>query len=80
MQFIGRDQVAAPKLKDAELSPEEATSAYHQVLTGMKSMYKWVLPLFPLEADLFPAPSYSLYIGRLLSMSSWHPSWSLARL
>ena len=32
MQFIGKDQVAAPKLKDANLSPADMQIAYEQVV------------------------------------------------
>ena len=32
MSFIGQDQRPAPKLKEASLSPEEMSSAYHQTI------------------------------------------------
>ena len=32
MSFIGQDQKPAPKLKEASLSLEEMTSAYHQTI------------------------------------------------
>ena len=32
MSFIGQDQRPAPKLKEARLSHEEMTSAYHQTI------------------------------------------------
>ena len=32
MSFIGQDQRPAPKIKEAMLTPEEMTSAYHQTI------------------------------------------------
>jgi RIO kinase 3 len=40
MSFIGQDQRPAPKLKEASLSHEEMTSAYHQTIQGMQGMYQ----------------------------------------
>ena len=37
MSFIGRDQRPAPKLKEATLSQEEMTSAYHQTIEVLYS-------------------------------------------
>lgn len=42
MQFIGKNQVPAPKLKDAKLNPDQLCSAYEQVVQGVKSLYKSV--------------------------------------
>ena len=46
MQFIGRDQVAAPKLKDAKLSKDQLCSAYQQVIDGVTNLYKYVINMF----------------------------------
>lgn len=40
MDFIGRDGVAAPRLKDAGLSPSKAVGAYGQVVRLMRRMYQ----------------------------------------
>lgn len=40
MSFIGRDHVPAPKLKEAQLSPEDLTRAYLQVLHMMQQLYQ----------------------------------------
>jgi RIO kinase 3 len=40
MSFIGQDQRPAPKLKEATLTQEEMTTAYHQTIQGMQSMYQ----------------------------------------
>ncbi|XP_067929907.1 serine/threonine-protein kinase RIO3-like [Watersipora subatra] len=40
MQFIGRNQVPAPKLKDAKLSTDQLMSAYQQIIEGMTSLYR----------------------------------------
>ena len=45
MQFIGRDQVAAPKLKDAKLSKDQLCSAYQQVIDGITNLYKYVIKI-----------------------------------
>ncbi|XP_078254091.1 serine/threonine-protein kinase RIO3 isoform X2 [Rhinoraja longicauda] len=39
MSFIGQDHVAAPKLKDVQLSNEDMTQAYHQALHMMQQLY-----------------------------------------
>ena len=46
MQFIGKNQVAAPKLKDAKLNADQLSSAYQQIMDGVKSMYKCVNLLY----------------------------------
>ena len=40
MSFIGTDQKAAPKLKDAPLSSLQMESAHAQTIDMMKTMYK----------------------------------------
>jgi len=40
MQFIGKNQVAAPKLKDAKLDHDQMCSAYRQIIDGVVAMYK----------------------------------------
>lgn len=35
MSFIGKDQCPAPKLKEADLSPDQVKSAYHQCVQVM---------------------------------------------
>ncbi|XP_072306478.1 serine/threonine-protein kinase RIO3 [Eucyclogobius newberryi] len=39
MSFIGAGHVPAPKLKDARLNEDDMTTAYHQVLHMMKTMF-----------------------------------------
>lgn len=39
MSFIGNDHIPAPKLKDAILSQDDMSQAYHQVLNMMKTMF-----------------------------------------
>ncbi|XP_069778715.1 serine/threonine-protein kinase RIO3 [Narcine bancroftii] len=39
MSFIGQDHVAAPKLKDVQLSNEDMQRAYHQVVHMMQQLY-----------------------------------------
>ena len=46
MQFIGRDQVAAPKLRDAKLSKDQLCSTYQQVIDGVTNLYKYVINMF----------------------------------
>ncbi|XP_022522649.2 serine/threonine-protein kinase RIO3 [Astyanax mexicanus] len=40
MSFIGQNQVPAPKLKEANLSQEDLTKAYYQVVQTMQQLYK----------------------------------------
>uniref|UniRef100_A0A8B9GZS2 Serine/threonine-protein kinase RIO3 n=1 Tax=Astyanax mexicanus TaxID=7994 RepID=A0A8B9GZS2_ASTMX len=40
MSFIGQNQVPAPKLKEANLSKEDLTKAYYQVVQTMQQLYK----------------------------------------
>ncbi|XP_066539156.1 serine/threonine-protein kinase RIO3 isoform X2 [Hoplias malabaricus] len=40
MSFIGRDQVPAPKLKEAMLSSEDIKKAYYQVVQMMQQLFK----------------------------------------
>lgn len=40
MDFIGKDGVAAPRLKDAGLSQSKATAAYREVVTLMRRMFR----------------------------------------
>jgi RIO kinase 1 len=40
MDFVGRDGVAAPRLKDARLSEEQAASAYLEVIDCIRAMFQ----------------------------------------
>lgn len=40
MTFIGKDQKPAPKIKDAQLPPEDMEIAYNQIISVMKKLYR----------------------------------------
>lgn len=40
MTFIGKDQKPAPKIKDAKLSPENMQTAYNQIISVIKKLYR----------------------------------------